>query len=88
MAIKSREIDYHEFSQDVFKGKEIYNRHDGRVLQKWESYHICKDFWDLVAENIHTDWACRDKDGYSDGVYTGRVLKAIKKFWTSKKDKK
>lgn len=86
MPIVSKDIDYFTFSQEIFRGKEIYNKNTGTVLQKWESYIICKDVWDLIYNNTHYQWGCRDKDGYKDGVYKGRVLKAIKKFWKNKGD--
>lgn len=86
MAIVSKDIDYFTFSQEIFRGKEIYNKIDGRVLQKWESYIVCKKCWDLVYTNSHYEWGCRDKKDYRDGVYKGRVLKAIKKFWKNKGD--
>jgi hypothetical protein len=86
MTIITNDIDYFTFSQELFKGKEIYNKNTGVVLQKWEAYIICKKQWDLVYSNSHYEWGHRDKEGYKNGVYKGRILKAIKKFWKNKGD--
>jgi hypothetical protein len=81
MVISSKEIDYFTYSQELFKGKEVYNKRTNKVLQKWESYIICKQIWEMVIDNTHIEWACRDKQGYEGGLYVGRVLKSVKKTW-------
>ena len=86
MAIIIREVDYFTFSQELFKGKEIFNKKTNKALLKWESYHICKGMYDDILNNNHTVWGCRDKEGYQNGVYRGRLLKQIQKYWKNKSD--
>lgn len=76
MAIELKEITYFEWAEK-FVGREIYNKITQKPLQKWEAYYTIKSFWEMVITNSHVHYGVRDKDGFENGRYTGRRLKAI-----------
>ena len=53
MSIASKEIDYFTFAQEIFKGKDIYDKDSGKRLQKWEAYVLIHNCWELVLDGIH-----------------------------------
>lgn len=60
-------MEYLEFSQKHFKGKEVFNKKSGKVYQKWEAYLKIKNFTDMVLKGEHIEFGVRDKVGWVNG---------------------
>lgn len=71
-------ITYSEFSQDYFKGKEIFRLSTNEVIQKWEAYHLIKNFWMDVWKNTDLNYGCREKQEYNVGKYESFYVKKVK----------
>lgn len=75
----SQEIDYFQFSQNHFKGKDIYDKTQERLLAKSEAWVLIKTCWKEVLDGIHQRFEVRQKSTFEDGKWKGTYLRGVKR---------